>query len=128
VSGAMQGQKVVFLNSDNLPHNVHLLAENNPGLNELMPGKDQRLPRRFKKPEVMIEAKCDIHPWMRAYFGIVPHPWFAVTGPDGAFVLNDVPPGEYVLETWHEVYGRVTQKVTVPPRGEATARFRYQAP
>ena len=32
--------------------------------------------------EVMIPVKCNVHPWMRSYIGVVGHPFFAVTGDD----------------------------------------------
>jgi len=32
--------------------------------------------------------------WMRAYIGVVAHPYFAVTGADGSFELRNVPPGD----------------------------------
>jgi hypothetical protein len=46
-----------------------------------------------EKPET-IRVGCDVHAWMQAYVHVLGHPYFAVTGPDGAFTLKDVPPGE----------------------------------
>ena len=31
----------------------------------------------------MIPVKCNIHSWMRAYIGVLEHPYFSVTGHDG---------------------------------------------
>ena len=53
----------------------------------------------------MIPVKCNVHPWMRAYIGVVSHPFFAVTGDDGTFTIKGLPPGTYTLEAWHEKYG-----------------------
>jgi hypothetical protein len=36
-----------------------------------------------------------------------------VTGPQGEFVLDNVPPGKYTLKVWHETLGTVTRDVTV---------------
>ena len=46
----------------------------------------------------MIPVKCNIHPWMRAYIGVVSHPFFAVTGDDGTFTMKGLPPGTYTIE------------------------------
>ena len=39
----------------------------------------------LKSEDVVMRIKCDIHPWMVAYVGVVPHPYFAVSGTDGSF-------------------------------------------
>ncbi|MGH7804561.1 MAG: carboxypeptidase regulatory-like domain-containing protein, partial [Candidatus Binatia bacterium] len=70
---------------------------------------------RIAKPEVMVAIKCDVHPWMRAYLGVLDHPYFALTGEDGAFELKDVPAGEYTVGVWHERFGTRDAKVKVVP-------------
>jgi hypothetical protein len=113
VVGARVDQPVAVLNSDPLLHNVHAVADANATFNLAMATSGTRNLRRFDEPEVMVQLKCDVHPWMHAYIGVVDHPWFAVTGADGAFSLGGVPPGDYEFEVWHEVFGRRTGKATV---------------
>lgn len=125
VIGARVGQTVAFLNSDPVPHNVHTEADRNPTFNEMMVARDSRIEKVFRKPEVMVRARCDIHPWMTSWLGIVPHPWFAVTPAGGGFTLADLPPGAYVLEAWHEVLGTREQAVTVPEGGLAEVTFTF---
>jgi hypothetical protein len=36
-----------------------------------------------------------------AWAVVPPHPYYAVTGPDGGFRLGEVPPGRYRLVVWH---------------------------
>jgi uncharacterized protein (DUF2141 family) len=62
---------------------------------------------------------------MRAYIGVSPHPFFAITGDDGAFTLKGVPPGTYTIEAVHEKYGRKEGKLTVTPSGTANIEFTY---
>lgn len=121
VLGVRPGQGVAILNSDPLLHNVHSVSEDNGGFNQAMPTRGTKLDKRFDEPEIMVTLKCDVHPWMRAYIGVVDHPWFAVTGADGSFAIEGVPPGSYTLGVWHEVFGRSTAEVTVPERGRARA-------
>jgi hypothetical protein len=49
------------------------------------------------------------------------HPYYALTDTHGAYTLDDVPPGTYNLEAWHETLGKVTRTVTVPPKGVVEA-------
>jgi uncharacterized membrane protein/plastocyanin len=128
ISGVRVGQPVTFLNSDALLHNVRAVTDTNPTFNDLMPQKDQRLTKVFKRPDVMLQAKCDIHPWMATYLGVVPHPWFAVTDKQGAFTIPGVPPGTYEVEFWHEIFGRVTKPVTLGDGENLSVDVRLQAP
>jgi hypothetical protein len=59
------------------------------------------------------------YPWARAWVAVFDHPYFAVTGPDGRFTLDSVPPGTYTLRAWHDRFGVTEQKVTVGA-GEAS--------
>ena len=60
--------------------------------------------KSFAREEVMIPVKCNVHPWMRSYIGVVSHPFFAVTGDDGTFTIKGLPPGKYTIEAWQEKY------------------------
>ncbi len=74
----------------------------------------------------MIPVKCNVHPWMRAYIGVVSHPFFAVTGDDGTFTIKGLPPGTYTLEAWHEKYGNQDIQVTVAPKESKTLDITYK--
>lgn len=126
VIGARVGQKVVFLNSDPVLHNVRTVADLNAPFNDMMPTKDMRLAKTFDKEEVMVRAKCDVHPWMAAFVGVVPHPFFAVSSDAGEIELRNVPEGDYEIEAWHEAFGRQTQKVKVEARKTATVAFTFR--
>ena len=113
VIGIQVGQPLKIKNSDDgVLHNIHALSEGRNGFNCGMP-KVMESTKKFKKPEVMVRIKCDVHGWMAAYAGVVDHPFFGVTGEDGSFEFPPLPPGDYVIESWHEEYGTQTQNVTV---------------
>jgi hypothetical protein len=65
---------------------------------------------------------------MNSYAGVVSHPFFAVTGADGSFTIDGVPPGSYVVEVWHEQLGTKEMNVTVAEKATAEANFSYTAP
>jgi hypothetical protein len=125
VLGLQTGQELVFVNSDPTLHNVHTTPEKSRAVNFGMGVKGARRSIRIARPEVMVTVKCDVHPWMRAYVGVLDHPYFAVTGADGTFRLADVPPGEYVVEAWHERFGRRTAKVSLPAKGTVEIDLEY---
>lgn len=128
VLGARVGQKVIFLNSDPVLHNVRTVGDQNATFNEMMPTKDLRLPKTFDKEEVMVRAKCDVHPWMAAFVGVVNHPFFAVSNEAGEITMQNIPEGDYELEAWHEAFGKVSTQVKVEARKTATTKLTLKVP
>ena len=126
VFGAQVGQPVKILNSDATLHNVHAVPKTNTEFNFGQPLKGMETTRTFDKPEVMVPFKCDVHGWMAAYGGVVPHPFFAVTKADGSFEIKGLPAGTFTVETWHEQFGLQTQTVTVDGTAAGTADFSYK--
>jgi plastocyanin len=126
VVGLQVGQPLQVKNSDATFHNVHAMAAANTEFNEPQPKAGLVLEKTFAQPEVMVHLKCDIHPWMSAYVGVVPHPYYAVTGDNGAFQIGNLPPGTYTIEAWHETLGVQDQQVTVAPDGTATVSFDFK--
>ena len=120
VMGIKAKQKLMVSNSDPVMHNVHTqpMAPGNKEMNKAQMAKMPALPFTFDNPEVFVKFKCDVHPWMFAYVGVLEHPYFAVTGKDGGFKLANVPPGKYVIEAVHrKAHGAagkgVTKEITV---------------
>lgn len=128
VGGMMVNQKLKILNSDPTLHNIHCWAEKNPQFNIGQPVKGMTTEKEtFTTPEVMVRFKCDVHKWMASYVGVLPHPYFSVSGKDGAFTLKNLPAGDYVIEAWHEKYGTQTQKVTVADKDSKEVNFSFKA-
>jgi carboxypeptidase family protein len=123
VIGIVGGQNIEVKNSDPTNHNIHPQPSVNAEWNESQsPGEPPKM-RTFARQEVMIPVKCNVHPWMRSYIGVVGHPFFAVTGDDGTFTIKGLPPGTYTLEVWHEKYGTQDQQVTVGAKESKTVDF-----
>jgi len=127
LAGAQVGQAVRFVNGDPLLHNVHGTPAASPGWNVSLGRQGAVREIRVDRPEVPVSVRCDLHPWMQGWLGVVDHPYFAVTGTDGRFALNDVPPGDYTVAVWHERLGTQETRVSVPSRGTAAARFTLTA-
>jgi len=128
VFGVQTGQNIKILNSDPLLHNIHALPKKNRPFNFGMPKKGDVRERSFKVHEVMVKIKCDVHPWMGAYAGVLEHPYHSVSGDDGTFSLKNLPPGDYVVEAWHETYGTMKQNITVGDNETKTTDFTFEGP
>ncbi|MBI2881421.1 MAG: carboxypeptidase regulatory-like domain-containing protein [Candidatus Tectomicrobia bacterium] len=119
----VQAKKAVqILNNDGILHNFHTFPKQNKAANRAQPKFLKKMTLAasfFDKPEI-VNVKCDVHAWMDGYIVVAAHPYYAVTGADGAFKLANVPPGNYKLEVWHETLGTVTQAITVKAKETAS--------
>jgi hypothetical protein len=126
VMGIQVGQNLDIASSDNTLHNVHAIPEQNREFNKAHQMAGIRHTHVFSTREVMVPFKCDVHRWMNAYVGVLDHPFFAVSGADGAFALEGLPPGTYTIEAWHEALGTQTQTVTIGEQETREMTFTFK--
>jgi plastocyanin len=111
----LRGTTVDFLNSDQVAHNVYWPSINGDkrlrhNLTVVSPSQK----KSFQFNDLgSAQTLCNFHPDMVAYVVVVPTPYFALTGNDGAFTIKNVPPGTYTLKTWSEDGKPTTQTITV---------------
>lgn len=122
----MTGQPVRFEDDDQTLHNIHSMSKHNSEWNQSQMPNSQPLDKTFSNPELMIPIKCNQHPWMHMYLSVIGNPFFAVTGKDGKFTLQGLPPGTYTIAAVQEKYGEKTQTVTVGPKEDKRISFSYQ--
>lgn len=105
------GATVDFLNSDRLLHNIHATPKTNVSFNRTQP-MGRTIPITFAQPEI-VRINCDLHAWMTAWVVVAAHRFYAITGADGTFAFDNLPPGQYQLQVWHETLGTVPASVNV---------------
>lgn len=127
VMGVQVGQPIDVMNADPTLHNVHALPMVNSEFNKHQPIQNQHMTHVFTAPEVMVRFKCDVHPWMASWVGVVSNPFFAVSDDAGHFNIKGLPPGTYTVEAWHEKYGRQSSKVTVGDHQDQSIAFTFKA-
>ncbi len=132
VLGVRVGQPFNIRNSDPVLHNAHLMPKPGGGNRESnigLPLQNMAVTRVFDQPEVFVKVKCDVHPWMFAYLGVVDHPWFAVTDMGGNFTLPvGLPAGQYTLAAVHLKSGELAQPITVGGGSLPPVSFVFDVP
>ncbi len=107
ITPIVEGQTLVVKNSSPISHNISILGGSaGPNINPLIPagGKythDKAIDARL----FPIRYSCSIHAWMQGYLFAIPSPYFAVTGADGSFKIENLPKGKFKLMAWHEKGG-----------------------
>lgn len=126
VLGIQTGQSLIIFNSDPTTHNVHPVPKINQEWNQMQAQSAGPLEKVFTRSEALIPVRCNQHPWMRAYIGVLPHPFFAVSARDGSFKIDSVPPGDYTLVGWHETLGEQTMGINVTARESKSVEFVFR--
>jgi len=127
VLGMMVGQPLQIVNSDGTLHNIHAIPTKNAEFNTGQPIKGMKTDHVFTAAETMVPFKCDVHGWMNAYAGVLPHPYFAVTDDSGTFTIKNLPPGTYKLTAWHEKLGTQTADITLAAKDDKENNFTFKA-
>jgi len=114
VLGLGVNQALLIRNSDPIMHNIHAfnLSTGKDEFNFAQTQKGAEATKKFPRP-VVLQVKCEVHGWMGSFVHVVKHPFYFVTGEDGAFALPGLPPGTYDIEAWHEKLGTKSSTVTV---------------
>ena len=102
-----KGTHIDFQNNDKDKHNVHFLHDQTAehvDLGTRVPG--EMLSFKFEDPG-SLTVLCKLHLEMAAYVAIMKNPFYTAMQVDGdpqqgTFTLHNVPPGDYVLNTWHK--------------------------
>ena len=139
VLGVRAGQPFEIRNSDTVMHNAHItpnplnaVGGNTPPNKEAnlaLTVRGSSIRRILPAPEVFVKVKCDVHPWMFAFIGVVDHRWFAVTDKDGNFSLpSGLPPGRYSIAAVHPKAGESVQQITISDGGQTTINFTLDVP
>jgi len=127
VLGLQVGQPLLIRNSDPLLHNVRAEAQINQSFDVGTPVQGVEVTRTFATSEVVIPIKCNVHAWMKAYVGVLEHPFFVVSDHRGQFSIARVPAGTYTVEIWHEHFGTQTQQVSLAAGQTANLSFAFKA-
>lgn len=81
------------------------------------------LKRLKKKKGTHFLLQCGQHNYIEADARIVWNPYYFVTGPDGAYQLEQIPAGRYQVAAWHPYAGTHTRSVTVSEGEDVTSDF-----
>ena len=112
-------EEVAIVNSDPVAHNINASQRIYTLFNILQPQKGMRAKKKFKKPG-LVQIRCNVHDWMQGWIWVFRHPYHQVTGADGSFKFEDVPPGKYELAVWQEHLGERYFEVEVKAGETAT--------
>jgi hypothetical protein len=116
------GQVLKIVNDAEIAHNINYSGgPRNPAGNIILPGKARPHQVENWVAEMMVvNFKCNIHPWMNAYMRVVDTPYYAISLSDtldgkdkaakdspkfGTYEIKEPPAGKVRILAWHEAFG-----------------------
>lgn len=122
------GSTVLLNGRDAMMSRLHFTAdgEAKPRATALLSDAGQVVPTdEASNAPGLVRVSDDLHPWVRAWLVVAPHPFVAVTAADGKFRFDGVSPGRYTLHVWHERLGTRKQKLRVESGVETRVEVGY---
>lgn len=118
------GASVKFLNDDPTPHNVFSPDNEKFNLGTWPQGQSKNYEfSKCTKFPCVYTLLCRVHPEMEGYIVVLQNSFFAVTGKDGRYEIEGVPPGAHTLAVWHAKAKAEPKPVTVETGKPMTVDF-----
>ncbi len=125
------GSSLAVTSRDQVPHDLGGTLGGRSVFNRVVLGNTEKV-ELFTAG--VLKIGCDTHGGSGAaascetgVVGVMPNPYFAVTGEDGAFSLAGVPHGTYTVQAWHETLGEQRRSVTLAENGSASVELQLEA-
>ena len=107
----VQGQSIEFWNHDKVQHNVFCNDDRMTFDLGRYPNDESRQ-KTFEVPG-FYKIYCNIHQRMITDIAVLENKFFSLTDAAGAFRIEGIPPGNYVVVAWHIYGGRTEQPITI---------------
>ena len=77
----------------------------------------------FQKHYKIFQMICGMHEFMQTWGYRVQNPYYFITGIDGNFQIDNIPPGDYVVHVWHYLMKPKKRKIHVAENGVIDLNF-----
>ncbi|MBT5867557.1 MAG: hypothetical protein HOH38_01825 [Nitrospinaceae bacterium] len=81
----------------------------------------------FKKHYKIMQMICGMHEFMQTWGYRVQNPYYFLTKQDGNFNIDNIPPGEYVVNAWHYLMKPQKRKITIAAGETIDLNFSFDA-
>jgi len=111
-------QTLVLRNLNPIGDSAKIDTLSNSPINIMLPIKSEVRQKYTAEERLPARVSCSVHPWESGWLVVKSHPYVAVSNEDGHFAIQDLPPGKWTFQFWHEQSGYLTE---VKFQGKSTA-------
>ena len=123
---AAPASTIEMVNADSTAHNTHVFSRGETVFNVALPLPGVTV-TKVLTGDGILDVRCDMHPWMRAWVFVPPSPHYAVLTEPAAVDFSGIAPGEYVLHDWQPNRPETIRAVRLAPGEIRHLRLRSEA-
>lgn len=79
----------------------------------------------FQKDYKIFQMICGMHEFMQTWGYRVQNPYYFITGEDGTFNIEEIPPGDYVVNAWHPQMAIQSRNIHVSEGAVNNLKFEF---
>ncbi len=79
----------------------------------------------FQKNFKIFQMICGMHEFMQTWGYRIQNPYNQITGKDGTFKIDNIPPGDYTVTAWHYLMKKVKKKIHIEPNQTVDLEFAF---
>ena len=130
VNAVRQGEEFKVNNIDAVMHNSQVYqAERGKIIQNLpVPPEDVTDGKvTFQKNFKIFQMICGMHEFMQTWGYRVQNPYYFITKLGGEFKIENIPPGDYLLNAWHYLMKPRSQKISITQNETKSINFEFDA-
>ncbi len=128
VNTIRQGGKFTVDNVDPVMHNSQVYQAERGKIIQNLPVPAEDLTHgqvNFQKNFKIFQMICGMHEFMQTWGYRVQNPYNQITGKDGSFKIDNIPPGDYNVTAWHYLMKKVKKKIHIEPNQTIDLEFAF---
>ncbi len=123
-----QGETIHINNVDPVMHNSQVYESKRGKIISNLPIPAEEISSskiKFTGQQKIFQLICGMHEFMQAWGYRVQNPYYSVTSESGAYQINDLPPGDYVINAWHFLMKVRSQRIHVEENSVIDLDFNF---
>ncbi len=128
VTVVRQDEKFKVDNVDPVMHNsqVYQSEQGKIIVNIPIPAEEVSVGKiHFQKNYEIFQMVCGMHEFMQTWGYRVQNPYYIISGEDGTYQMENIPPGDYVVNAWHNSIKIRSQRVRVKENSVTDLNFEF---
>ena len=128
VNAVRQGEEFKVNNIDAVMHNSQVYQAERGKIIQNLPVPPEEVTDgkvTFQKKFKIFQMICGMHEFMQTWGYRVQNPYYFITKLGGEFKIDNIPPGDYVLNAWHYLMKPQSQKISIAKNDAVGVNFEF---
>ena len=128
VNVVKQGESFKVDNLDAVMHNSQVYQAERGKIIQNLPVPPEEVANgkvTFQRKYRIFQMICGMHEFMQTWGYRIQNPYYFITKLGGEFKMDNIPPGDYILNAWHYLMKRQKRKIHIVENGVMNVNFEF---